>query len=55
MSVVIDASLTMAWYFEDESTPATDAVLDRVSGSDAVVPVTNFGRTMTGGLGSSIR
>ena len=38
MSVVIDASLTMAWYFEDESTPATDAVLDRVSGSGAVVP-----------------
>src|SRR3954463_6507851 len=28
----------MAWYFEDESTPATDAVLDRVSGSGAVVP-----------------
>ena len=30
MSLVIDASLTMAWYFEDESTPATDALLDRV-------------------------
>lgn len=38
MSVVIDASLTLAWYFEDQSTPATDAVLDRVSGSGAVVP-----------------
>ena len=38
MSVVIDASLTMAWYFDDETTPAVDAVLDRVSEADAVVP-----------------
>lgn len=38
MSVVIDASLTLAWYFDDETTPATDAVLDRVSESGAVVP-----------------
>ncbi len=33
-----DASLTMAWYFEDESTPATDALLDRVADTGAVVP-----------------
>lgn len=39
MSMVIDASLTLAWYFEDESTPATDAVLDRVSETGAVVPL----------------
>ena len=38
MSLVIDASLTMAWYFEDESTPATDALLDRVTDTGAVVP-----------------
>ena len=38
MSLVIGASLTMAWYFEDESTPATDALLDRVADSGAVVP-----------------
>jgi len=38
VSVVINAALTLAWYFEDESTPATDAVLDRISGSGAVVP-----------------
>jgi predicted nucleic acid-binding protein len=34
----MDASLTMAWYFEDESTPATDALLDRVADGGAVVP-----------------
>ena len=38
MSLVIDASLTMAWYFEDESTPATDALLDRVADAGALVP-----------------
>jgi len=38
MSVVIDASLTLTWYFDDETTPAADAVLDRVSEAGAVVP-----------------
>ena len=38
MSVVIDASLTLSWYFEDERTSAGDAVLDRVAGAGAVVP-----------------
>lgn len=38
MSVVIDASLTLTWYFADESTPATDAILDMVTRHGAVVP-----------------
>jgi len=38
MSVVIDASLTIAWYFDDETTAATDSILDRVSEAGAVVP-----------------
>jgi predicted nucleic acid-binding protein len=38
LSLVIDASLTMAWYFDDESTPATDALLDRVANIGAIVP-----------------
>jgi predicted nucleic acid-binding protein len=38
VSLVIDASLTMAWYFDDESTAATDALLDRVTSFGAVVP-----------------
>ncbi|MGH7050605.1 MAG: type II toxin-antitoxin system VapC family toxin [Acetobacteraceae bacterium] len=36
--MVIDASLTLAWYFEDESTPAAQEVLDRVAEAGAMVP-----------------
>lgn len=38
MSFVVDASLTLAWYFEDEATPATDELLDRLASHGAVVP-----------------
>jgi predicted nucleic acid-binding protein len=38
VKLVIDASLTIAWYFEDESTPLTDELLDRVSSAGAMVP-----------------
>jgi predicted nucleic acid-binding protein len=37
VSVVIDAALTLSWYFEDETTSATEAILDRVSDAGAVV------------------
>jgi predicted nucleic acid-binding protein len=38
VSLVIDASLTLTWYFEDEATPATDELLDAVAQNGAVVP-----------------
>ncbi len=38
MSLVIDASLTLSWYFEDERTPSIDGVLDQVVASGAVAP-----------------
>ncbi len=38
MSVVLDASLTLAWFFDGEATPAADAVLDEIVASIAVVP-----------------
>ena len=38
MSLVLDPSLTLCWYFEDERTAAADAVLDQVVDSGAVVP-----------------
>ncbi|HTV34220.1 MAG TPA: type II toxin-antitoxin system VapC family toxin [Methylocella sp.] len=38
MSLVIDAALTLTWYFEDEATPATDELLDTVARNGAVVP-----------------
>jgi predicted nucleic acid-binding protein len=39
MSLVIDSSMTLAWYFEDEKTEASLGVLDRVAETGAVVPV----------------
>jgi predicted nucleic acid-binding protein len=38
VSVVIDASLTLSWYFEHECTPVIDAVLDRVAEDGAMTP-----------------
>jgi predicted nucleic acid-binding protein len=38
MSLVLDASLTLSWYFEDERKSAVDAVLDQVAADGAVVP-----------------
>jgi predicted nucleic acid-binding protein len=35
---VIDASVAMAWCFEDEATPATDSVLDLLGNDHVVVP-----------------
>ncbi len=35
---VLDTSVTMAWCFEDEVTPYTEAVLDRLETTTALVP-----------------
>ncbi len=38
MSLVLGASLTFAWFFEDEHTSAASAVLDRIVDTGAIVP-----------------
>lgn len=38
MNFVLDASVTLAWAFEDERDSRAERVLDRVSGSEAIVP-----------------
>ena len=38
MSLVLDASLTLSWFFKDERTPGADAVLTEVTENGAVVP-----------------
>ena len=38
MSIVIDASTTLAWVFDDESTPSIDTLFDAVASDGAVVP-----------------
>lgn len=36
--VVVDCSVTMAWFFEDEVSPYTEAVLDAVGASSGATP-----------------
>ncbi|MBV8738293.1 MAG: type II toxin-antitoxin system VapC family toxin [Alphaproteobacteria bacterium] len=38
MSLVLDASLALSWYFEDERTPSADALLNSIADDGAVVP-----------------
>lgn len=38
MSLVLDGSAVLAWCFEDETTPAIDALMQRVADVGAVVP-----------------
>ncbi len=38
MAFVLDASVTMAWCFEDEVTPYSEEVLDSLSETTAIVP-----------------
>src|SRR5207244_2473702 len=38
MPFVLDASTALSWCFEDEATPETDAILDRLTEDPAVVP-----------------
>ena len=38
MSLVIDSSISLSWYFEDEASAKSQAVLDEVGENGAVVP-----------------
>jgi predicted nucleic acid-binding protein len=38
VSLVLDASFALSWYFEDERTPVADDLLDRVADQGATVP-----------------
>jgi predicted nucleic acid-binding protein len=61
--LVVDASIALAWCFEDEASPASDAVLDLVKSDGAIMPslwhlelanvllqAERRGRTILGGL-----
>jgi len=39
VSLVVDASLTLSWYFADERSAEADAILDRIAETGAIVPV----------------
>jgi predicted nucleic acid-binding protein len=38
VSLVVDSSMTLAWYFDDERTAASIAVLNQVADAGAIVP-----------------
>lgn len=38
MTFVLDTSVTLAWCFEDEATPYTESVLERMKETNVVVP-----------------
>lgn len=38
MTLLLDSSMTLSWYFEDEESEASQAVFDDVSENGAVVP-----------------
>lgn len=38
MPFVVDASVTLAWCFDDEATPRTEAILDLLTEESAIVP-----------------
>jgi predicted nucleic acid-binding protein len=54
VSVVLDSSVTLTWYFEDERTPATIAVLEQIADIGAWVP-TLWRLEVANGLQSAVR
>ena len=54
MSWVVDCSIAAAWCFEDETTTRTEALLDRLDGDPAVVPL-HWPLEVTNVLRSAVR
>ena len=54
MSVIVDVSLTLAWYFDDETTPETEAVLDQLVRDGGVAPML-WRLEVANGLQSAVR
>lgn len=54
MSLVIDSSITLAWFFEDERTERADAVMRQVAKTGAVVP-SLWRLEIANGLQSAVR
>lgn len=54
MSLVLDTSITLSWYFEDERTPASHTVLHRVAQHGAFAP-TLWRLEVANGFASAIR
>lgn len=55
MNFVLDASLALKWAFEDEATPAADAVLLRLRDGEAAAVAPNWHQEVLEGLLSGLR
>jgi hypothetical protein len=55
MAFVIDASATLPWRFEDEATPWTEALLDRIEGGEEVVVPAHWPLEVMNGLLMAVR
>ena len=54
MSVILDASVTLSWLFDEEPVAQTDVMIDRVVGEGALVP-SIWRLEVTNGLNVAIR
>ena len=54
MSIVVDTSISLAWYFPDESDEVAEAALDYVAEKRAVVPI-HWAVEMANGLMMAVR
>ena len=51
----VDASATLAWCFEDEATPWTEGLLERLRGGDAIVVPAHWPTEVSNGLLVALR
>jgi predicted nucleic acid-binding protein len=52
---VLDASATLPWCFEDESTPRTDALLDRLRSDDQCITAAHWPTEVSNGMWMAVR
>lgn len=54
-NLVADASVTLPWCFEDEATPWTDSLLERLRGTDRIVVPAHWPTEVSNGLLMALR
>jgi predicted nucleic acid-binding protein len=55
MQFVADASVTLSWCFEDEATPWTDGLLDRLRNGDQILVPAHWPTEVSNGLLMALR
>jgi predicted nucleic acid-binding protein len=52
---VVDASATLPWFFEDEATPATEALLERLRAGESAIAPAHWPTEVMNGLIMAVR